>query len=156
MGSFNKIVSTFMLVSALGGANKLEAKTPDNQNSLKDLHSLVINRGESMVSYSESRSMSFNNRMYMMSNDVCMYEIGGGYKILHENYQFNNKQKMSTYMFAPDGRKIDINFCNTADFMMPSYLDANNGFAEVKNNPSEVKENNNRWERNQKLMGMKK
>ena len=145
-----------MLVSALGGATKLEAKTTENENSLNDLHSLVVNRGDSMVSYSESRSMSFNNRMYMMSSNACMYDIGDGYKILHENYQFNNKQQMSTYMFSPDGRKIDINFFNTADFMMPSYLDSNNGFAEVKNDLSEVKKNNDRWETKQRTMGMKK
>ena len=156
MSNFNKIVSTFMLFSALGGATKLEAKTTENENSLNDLHSLVVNRGDSMVSYSESRSMSFNNRMYMMSNDVCMYEIGGGYKILHENYNFNKKQDMSTLMIAPDGRIIDINFCNTADFMLPSYLDSNNGFAEVKNDLSEVKKNNDRWETKQRTMGMRK
>ncbi len=147
------VVSSMLLFSLFGG--KVEAKTPEHNNAMKVTQSVVVNNSDRMASYSNSINASLNNRMFMLSSDVCLYDIGNGYKVFRESYASNNKQEMSSCMISPDGRKIDISFCNTSDFMLPSYLESN-GLTEVKNDPAIVKENNDKWKHNQHNLAMKK
>lgn len=149
------IVSSFFLLSLMEGSVKSEAKTPEYRDTMNMLHTVITNNNKTMTSYSESVNVSLNNKMYVMSNDVCLYDIGNGYSILREKYETKGKQKMFTHMLSPDGRKIDINFCNTDDFMLPSYLE-NNRLTEVKNDPVAVKKNNDKWEAKQHILAIRK
>lgn len=141
----------FAGLSLFGGVNKVQAQ----QNGGNIRHSVSVEQNEGFIGFFEELSVTSDNKTSFLSNDAYFLDLGNGYKTLHETTIKNNKTEMTTTLISPDGRKIDISFYNTKDFMLPRYFEKNNPNKEITNDPTTLKENNDRWEQSQRIAAMK-
>lgn len=160
MGKLKEKVIAYGLatLSLFGGVNKAQA---DNQ-VLQQSKEIGVRNGEHLKVYDEHSSVSFSadetNKNYSKTYKLMLYDIGGGYHVMSEisNVMQNNKnnQSITQAIVSPDGRIINLDFYDTKDFMHNKYFDIKTG-KEVMNDSALVKENNDRWERKQRINGVR-
>ena len=141
-------------ISIFGGIKQTQAQDQVS-STLSSFHNKEVAYNAGYRSFSESLTLSFNDKSDIFINSIYFYEIGdNGYQIMSKRQGDNKGNETSTTMISPDGRKIDISFFNTKDFMIPPEFLVHPETAE--RDPEKIKENNDIWEMRQRTTALKK